>query len=143
MQNGQKVIARHEQSITWVISDSDPVISESGKKKHTALSEKDKAFMKKLKELTDQNEKIYFEIDGSSGVAGKGGAFAGVSGKTDIIFVNGKRVTPAELNRNYKRSDFIFLAADDTGDVIDKYGKGVLVVSSKKLTEAEMKKIIL
>lgn len=144
MQNGNKVIARHKQSITWVIAGDDgPVINEAGKTKKTVLSVKEKSLMKKISELTAHNQTVYFEIDGNSGVTGSGGAYASVFGKTDIIFANGKRVTPAELNRNYQRDNFILLAAFDDGEVIDRYGKGVLLVSSKKLTNAEMKKIIM
>ncbi len=140
-QNGKTVVAKHRQSITWVIAGEELKTIKTGKSKQ--LSKTEDRTAEKLKELSAMNGKTYFEINGNSVLSGRGGGFVRVDGKTDIIFADGKRISPDELNRKYKREDFIFLAADDTSEIIDKYGKAVLVASSKTLTNEEIKKMLL
>ncbi len=166
-QNGKKVIYKHEQKITWVVSSDDIDIQTDKdvreqlkkygqqKNENIHLSQKNTKAREEIKKTARErliemqlekekthNTKTFFTIDGSSCVTTGKGSSAQISGKTDIVIVNGKRMTPEELNRKFKRSDFILVAASETGETINKYGKGVLLVSSKKLTTKELENLM-
>jgi hypothetical protein len=140
-QNGKKVIYRHKQRITWVVSESDMDLKSDGKKeplKNPKKTEREIVFEKKLQQEKANNSKTFFYINGISCVITGSGSRAEMVGATDIVFVNGKRMTPDELNKKYNRNDFMLVAANDTDEAIKKYGKGALLVSSKRLTPKEV-----
>ncbi len=166
-QNGKKVIYRHKQKITWVVSSDDINIQtdkdvrdklkkyEQQKNENINISQKNGKAREEIKKTARErlieiqlekakanNTKTFFTIEGSSCVVTGGGGIAQIDGKTDIVIVNGKRMTPQELNSKFKRSDFTLVAASETGETIDKYGKGVLLVSSKTLTPGEVQKMM-
>ena len=153
--NGKKVIYRHKQKITWTISGDDITTKTDGPKtflktdakgnvtwKPEVETEREKAFRLKVTKAMANNQKIFFTIDGSSCVVSAGGSIAEIDGTTDIVFVNGKRMTPDELNSNFKRSDFILVSASSTDQTINKFGKSVLLVSSKVLTTKEIENLM-
>ena len=154
-QNGKPVIYRHEQKITWMVSEDDINTKTDGPKTflktdakgnvtwaNTGITEREKTFRLKLAKAMANNQKIFFTIDGNSCVVSAGGGIADISGSTDIVIVNGKRMTPDELNSQFTRSDFILVSASSTSETIDKYGKSVLLVSSKQLTPKDIRNLM-
>lgn len=95
--------------------------------------------MKKLNELKKDNEKSYFEIDGKSVITTKSGQTVWIEGVTDLVLVDGKRVSVDELNTSYKRSDFVEAAGNDYSK---KYHKGVLLLSTRTHSIKEIQKML-
>lgn len=166
-QNGKKVIYKHKQKITWMVSSdnidiqTDKDVRDKQKKngqqknENIYISQKNAIVRDEIRKTVRErlienilekekanNTRTFFNINGSSCVTTGKGSSAQISGKTDIVIVNGKRMTPEELNSKFKRSDFILVAASETGETIDKYGKGVLLVSSKQLSPKEIQNLV-
>lgn len=148
-QNGKNIPSVHRQSITWFVAEpandvktNNAVLEKpvnTNKDKRTA---KEIEFENKLAAAKAGNQKTFFTIDGVSCVTSAGGSWAALDATTNIVIVNGKRMTPQELNAKYKRSDFVLLSASESNETIKKYGKGVLLVSSKTLTFKEMQGLL-
>ncbi len=138
--DGKKVIQKHEQKITWMISGDEMNVKMDGEKLpvKNKKTEKEIEFDKKLDQAKANNNKTFFYINGYSCVVIAAGSRAEIPGLVDVVIVNGKRMTPDELNKKYSRKNFILAAANDTEDIILKYGKGILLVSSTKLTLQEI-----
>jgi TonB-dependent SusC/RagA subfamily outer membrane receptor len=147
--NGESINSVHKQSITWFVSKPDIDV----KTNKTSLEKpdntnKDKSALKeiefetKLKAVMAGNQKTFFTVNGISCVISAGGSSAALDATTSIVIVNGKRMTPEELNAKYKRSDFILVSASESSETIKKYGKGVLLVSSKLLTVKEIQDLL-
>ena len=87
---------------------------------------------------------VFANINGNStvhfGDAGK--SSASIEGITDLIIVNGKLLSPEELNSKYKCSDFIQAAIRDATVVNGKNRKAVLFLSSKSMTHSEIQDMI-
>ena len=149
VQNDKNVNSVRRQSITWVVSEPDITIkgnddkpvnsSNTNSKKKTA---KQKAYESILEKAKVNNLKTFFTINNKSCVLTDKGSWAEIAGTTNIVIVNSKRITPEELNNKYKRSDFVLVAASATKETIKKYGKGVLLVSSKMLTQKEVSSLL-
>ncbi|MEJ7684809.1 MAG: hypothetical protein WKG06_44585 [Segetibacter sp.] len=76
---------------------------------------------KQLKIESEGSEKPYRTINGRSFVMSKDG-WASTDDFTDIIFVDGKRMTPDEVNKNIKRSSINGVGARDGVSSQNKYG---------------------
>jgi N-acetylmuramoyl-L-alanine amidase len=87
---------------------------------------------------------VFVNLDGHSTVffGPRGGSNASIASQTDMIIVNGKLLSPGELNRNYKHSDFIQAAAFDAGEINGKNKKGVLFLSSTSMERKEIEAMI-
>lgn len=87
---------------------------------------------------------VFVNLDGHSTVffGPRGGSNAAISSQTDLIVVNGKLMSPGELNGNYKHSDFIQAAAFDAGELNNKNKKGVLFLSSTSMKRKEIEAMI-
>jgi N-acetylmuramoyl-L-alanine amidase len=87
---------------------------------------------------------VFVNLDGHSTVffGPRGGSNAAISSLTDLIIVNGKLMSPGELNGNYKHSDFIQAAAFDAGELNGKNKKGVLFLSSTSMKRKEIEAMI-
>ncbi len=126
MRDGQRISIAHREQIIFVKSEQ----KGTGTKRSTT-----DVISKKLDELKKDNEKSYFEIDGKSVIAAKNGTAAWIDDITDVVLVDGKRVSVNELNTAYKRSDFVTAAANDYSK---KYQKGVLLLSTRMLSIKEI-----
>lgn len=76
---------------------------------------------KQLKLESEGSEKPYWTINGKSFVMSEAG-WASTSDFTDIIFVDGKRMTPDEVNKNIKRSSIKAVGATDGEGSQNRYG---------------------
>lgn len=76
---------------------------------------------KQLKLESEGSEKPYWTINGRSFVMSKAG-WASTSDFTDIIFVDGKRMTPGDVNKNIKRSSIKAVGATDGEGSQNRYG---------------------
>jgi N-acetylmuramoyl-L-alanine amidase len=87
---------------------------------------------------------VFVNIDGHSTVffGPRGGSNAAIASQTDMIVVNGKLLSPGELNGNYKHSDFIQAAAFDAGELNGKNKMGVLFLSSTSMERKEIEAMI-
>jgi beta-lactamase regulating signal transducer with metallopeptidase domain len=95
-------------------------------------SEEAKFVSKKEKEVRGDSvnsEEAYGIIDGKAFVFNKGG-YATTGDFTDIIYVDGKQMTPDEVNKNIKRSDIKGVGATGGEAAQKKYGlnKSVLEI---------------
>jgi hypothetical protein len=84
------------------------------------------------------NPKTFFHIDGQSCVVTMKGSSASLIDDVAWVIVNGKKISVEELNRDYSRNEFIMVAANDTQKILQKYGKGLLLVSNKGLSPSEV-----
>lgn len=96
------------------------------------------AFQKKLKDAMKGNSKTFFNIDGQSCVVTGSGSSASFVGDVAWVIVNGKKISTEELNRDHSRNEFVMVAANDTKKILQKYGKGLLLVSNKGLSNTEV-----
>lgn len=76
---------------------------------------------KQLKIESESSEKPYWTINGRSFVMSRDD-WATTNNFTDIIFVDGKRMTPDEVNKNIKRSSINGVGAMDGEAAQNKYG---------------------
>ncbi|MCX6205613.1 MAG: N-acetylmuramoyl-L-alanine amidase [Bacteroidetes bacterium] len=87
---------------------------------------------------------VFANVNGNStvyfGDAGK--SSASTEGITDLIVVDGKLLSPDELNSKYKSSDFITGGAIDPKTVNGKTRKGVLFLSSSSINLKDMLTLI-
>jgi len=73
---------------------------------------------RKLQQLMAGNEQVYFDIDGEKYIIGSTGNSSSLSTSSVEIYLNDKKITPADLNNQYKRSQIISISAsskDETG----------------------------
>ncbi len=101
-------------------------------------------WQEKIRAAGSKTEKIFLNVEGHSTVFfGKsGGSSASLDILTDQIVVNGKLLSPDELNSKYKRSDFIQGAAFDPEIVNGKNRKGILFLSSTSMERKEIEALI-
>ncbi|MEO7530519.1 MAG: hypothetical protein ABIS69_03880, partial [Sediminibacterium sp.] len=59
----------------------------------------------------------------------------------DLIFINGKKITPKELNRKYNRNDLKNGASDPR--VNKKFGKSAFLLSTKPYGREELVRLVL
>ncbi|MDE3252003.1 MAG: hypothetical protein KGO92_04295, partial [Bacteroidota bacterium] len=149
-QNGKTVACLYEQKITWVVTEEKEspakkntslnLSSESGKKGIDDARQKEimQAFQQKLSKAMEGNTKTFFKIDGQSLVVSGKGSSASFVGDAKWVIVNGKKISVEELNQQYSRNDFVMLSANDTEKILHKYGQGLLMVSNKHLSTAEV-----
>lgn len=76
---------------------------------------------KQLERESAGSEKPYWVIDGKSFVVGRN-AWARAKGFTDVIFVDGKRMMPDELNRTIKKNSIVAVGVVDGEPAKEKYG---------------------
>lgn len=120
-QNGQRIASWYKEAVSFTIGSSSTATKET----------KTASLLKKLNELKTGNDKSYFIIDGQSVITTAQNQTVWLSGITDLVFVDGKKVSVEELNTKFKRSSFVLAAGDG---YVKKYGKGVLMLSTRNLT---------
>lgn len=95
-------------------------------------------------QVTNIKRNVFANVNGNStvyfGDAGKSSATT--EGITDLIVVDGKLLSPDELNSKYKSSDFITGGAIDPKTVNGKTRKGVLFLSSSSIDLKDMLTLI-
>lgn len=95
-------------------------------------------------QVTNVPRAVFANVNGNStvffGDAGK--SRASTEGITDLIVVNGKLLSPAEVNITYKCSDFVTGGAIDPKTVNGKTRKGVLFLSSSSINLKDMQALI-
>jgi hypothetical protein len=126
LKEGKEVPYTHKQSITFFVKDPKAAIDPAASNGVGVFSGKN--YGQKLEELKANNTKSYFIIDSTSCIAFSNG-YLSFDNVTDMIFMNGKRITPAELNSKYNRNDLQNGASDPR--VNKKFGKDVFLLSSK------------
>jgi N-acetylmuramoyl-L-alanine amidase len=95
-------------------------------------------------QVTNKPIEVFKNVNGNSTVyfGDAGGSSASIEGITDLIVVNGKLLSPEELNSKYKCSDFIQAAAFDAEYFKGKNRKGILFLSTKSMKRNEIEGII-
>jgi N-acetylmuramoyl-L-alanine amidase len=95
-------------------------------------------------QVTNVPRAVFANVNGNStvyfGDAGKSNATT--EGITDLIVVNGKLLSPAEVNITFKCSDFVTGGAIDPKTVNGKTRKGVLFLSSSSIDLKDMLTLI-
>jgi hypothetical protein len=95
-------------------------------------------------QVTNTRINVFANVNGNStvyfGDAGKSNATT--EGITDLIVVDGKLLSPDELNSKYKSSDFITGGAIDPKTINGKTRKGVLFLSSSSIDLKDMLTLI-
>jgi hypothetical protein len=77
---------------------------------------------RKLQGLIKDSEKPYWIVDGQSFIVSKGGSWASTDELTDIVYVDGKKLTGEEVNKTITRSSFTSAGALEREAAKIKYG---------------------
>jgi TonB-dependent SusC/RagA subfamily outer membrane receptor len=95
-------------------------------------------------QVTNVPRGVFANVDGHSTVyfGESGKSNASIDSYTDLIVVNGKLLSPAEVNSTYKCSDFVTGGAIDPKTVNGKTRKGVLFLSSSSINLKDMLALI-
>lgn len=91
----------------------------------------------RLTEAMKGNEKIYFSIGNYAYLVTEKSGFARLDEPTDIVIVNGRRLTGEEANALYKRKQVYTIAANGTDSVVRLYGKGILSCTTLDYAKAK------
>ena len=147
VQNRKNVNSVRKQTVTWVVSKPDTKISsikikdlpKTADRKRTP--DEETAFRVMATRAAANNNKIFFIIDGSACLVwdATGVNWSRIDGTTDVaIIVDGKKISSRELNRKYKRTDFVVSMTRDS----KKYRKMTFLLSTKPVTDEELDKYL-